>query len=337
MKKAVKKISVIIVLMIAIASLFACNRAEQYFVLGTFLNVEASGTGCSAVPDKVYDFALDIETLLSPTIEGSDIYNVNHANTGVPVKCDEKTMEIASVAEYVYKQSNGAYDPSVYPLVRFYNMSGDLYKYAVVYEDLDFEKLPSVLALVGLNKAFTFDYENNTITKLIDGAMLDFGGIAKGYAVDKAREGIDCKMLVNLGGNISAKAKTYSIGIANPDRIDRAQSTTPYFGKISLGDGECVATSGDYQRYYAVQLGENQRKVYHHIINPVTGYCADEGIVSCSIVSQNGALGDAVATAVVILGEEEGVKLIETLGLKGVIIFDDLTYRCVGDLQFELR
>lgn len=336
MKKTVGIFSIVMVLIFSIASLCACNRAEQYFVFGTFLQVNASGKGCTNAPQKVYEYMEELENLLSPTIEGSDVYNVNHADVDAPVKCSESTMRIAKIAQTVYEMSDGAYDPSVYPLVRFYKMSGDLYLSSVLKNDFDFEKLPEALSVVGLLQAFAFDFENNTITKLIDGAMLDFGGIAKGYAADKARDLTDCKTLINLGGNVSAKNDTYSVGIANPDRADRKESETPYFAKLYLRDGECISTSGDYQRYYIYQNGE-ESKIYHHIIDPRTGLCANTGIASCSVISDNGALGDAVATAVVVLGVEEGERLLNNLGLKAVIIFADYTYKTVGNAEIELR
>lgn len=336
MNKTIKNIIVIAILIFAIASLTACNSAEQYFVLGTILQVNAEGKGYEKTPDKVFEFMIEAEDILSPTIEGSDIYNINHAEVGSKTPCHDITMDILKIAERAYEYSNGAYDPSVYPLVKFYKMSGDTFVASALKEDYDFDKLPSVLDCVGLLKCFEIDYQSKTVRKLKEGAMLDLGGVAKGYCVDKARELCGEKTLINLGGNISAKGKSYTIGIANPDRIDRRQSTTPYFAKLTLNDGECIATSGDYQRYYTYGDGEN-RKIYHHLINPLTGMCADTGIASCSVISTDGALGDALATAVVVMGYEKGVEMLNRLGLSAVIIFDDYTYKTVGDITVELR
>lgn len=336
MNKTVKNIFVIAILIFTIASLTACNSAEQYFVLGTILQVDAEGRECSKTPDAVYRFMNDAEDVLSPTIEGSDIYNINHADVGVATKCNDLTMRVLKIAQKAYEYSNGAYDPSVYPLVRFYKMSGDTFVASVLKDDFDFDKLPAVLERVGLSKCFEIDYENSTVIKLVDGAMLDLGGVAKGYCVDKARDLCSERALINLGGNISAKGKSYSIGIANPDRIDREIRNTPYFAKLTLNDGECIATSGDYQRYYVYGEGEN-RKIYHHLINPLTGMCADTGIASCSVISQDGALGDAIATAVVVMGYDKGVEMLNELGLSAVIVFDDFSYKTVGDISVELR
>lgn len=336
MNKTVKNVLVIAILIFAIASLTACNSAEQYFVLGTILQVDAEGKGCSKTPDAVYRFMSEAEDVLSPTIEGSDIYNINCADVGIATKCSDITMSVFKIAQKAYEYSNGAYDPSVYPLVKFYKMSGDTFVASALKEDFDFDKLPAILDNVGLSKCFEINYENNTVIKLVEGAMLDLGGVAKGYCVDKARELCSERTLINLGGNISAKGKSFSIGIANPDRIDREIRNTPYFAKLTLYDGECIATSGDYQRYYVYGEGE-QRKIYHHLINPLTGMCANTGIASCSVISQDGALGDAIATAVVVMGYEKGVEMLNKLGLKAVIVFDDFSYKTVGSIGVELR
>ena len=176
-------------------------------------------------------------------------------------------------------------------------------------------------------------------SKLIDGAMLDFGGVAKGYAVQQSLTLASDKTLVNLGGNIGAVKGDFNVGIANPQREGR-EFINSYFAKFKLLSGECVSTSGDYERYYVVDDGE-RKNVYHHIINPITCKPVDtsgsDGVVSCSVVTKDGAIGDAVATAVVVLGKEKGVQLLKKLGLKGFIIDGDMNVQTVGDFDVELK
>lgn len=313
-KKLVVVISLVLLVCILALSFTACNKTKtsEYYAYGTFLEITSKGDS-----DAAYNYIDSLEAILSPTVEGSDIYKINHSNIGEAIKCSDITMYIMQVAELVYAESNGAYDPSVYPLVRAWNFSSDRYG---LYTNIPSElELADALFKVGLSTSFSIDYNAKTITKLIDGAMLDFGGVAKGFAVDNALALVDGEALINLGGNVAGKGKEYTIGIANPDREDRQRFTGNYMEKVSLPDNYCVATSGDYQRYYKV--GD---KYYHHIINPKTGQCADttgeDGVVSCSIIADNGALGDAVATAVIVLGKTEGIKLIEKLKLSAVII-----------------
>ena len=327
--KYAKVFLVLIFLIVCIASLLACSATEQYFVFGTFLTVDlkTSSTNPSKETRRVKDYMDTLEKVLSPTVEGSDLYRINNSNVGEAVECHAETMEILSVAEYVFKMSDGAYDPSVYPLVRLWKFSGDTYNEldsSFSVEDIAID-IPVALAVVGLDTAFSIDYERRTVTKLLPGAMLDFGGIAKGYASDFAREIVSTKsMLINLGGNISAKGKSYSIGIANPSREDRSFGTS-YYGTLTLKAGECISTSGDYERYHKVTVGSGTT-YYHHIINPSTGYPANtsgaNGIVSATVISSNGAFADAVATAVVVLGKEHGLEFLNKLKEDGRYAFD---------------
>ena len=337
--KKTRIIFVLIVLVLCIASLTACSRAKQYFVYGTTLEIQTAGVKSKQTVDDIYGYISSLESVPSPTVEGSDIYRINHSKTGVAVACSETTMQIMRIATEVFKASGGAYDPSVYPLVRLWKFSGDLYSDVgdfIVPQD---SEIQAALQLVGLDKTFSADYENSTITKLIDGAMLDFGGVAKGYAVEKSLAFANGKTLVNLGGNIGAIEGSFNVGIANPQRKGR-EFVNSYFAKFRLQDGECVSTSGDYERYYVVQDGERER-IYHHIINPFTGVpsttSGEDGVVSCSVVTKNGALGDAVATAVVVLGKENGAKLMRDLGLVGLIIDGDMNAYIVGDFDVELK
>jgi len=287
-----------------------------------------------------------LERILSPTVEGSDVERINSSAIGVPVVCHAETMEIMSVAEYVFKASNGAYDPSVYPLVRLWQFSGDTFSEFKTFTPPTEVEILARLSVVGLDKAFKIDYENRTITKLLAGAMLDFGGIAKGYASDLARKVVPAKkMLINLGGNISSKGKTYSIGVANPNRLDRTFSTA-YFGTLSLYSGECISTSGDYERYYEVKVGE-KKEYYHHIIDTQTGHPADtsgeDGVVSATVISTNGAFADALATAIVVLGKEAGVELLERLrddggyDFRAVLIDGEFNCLTFGNVDLKLE
>ena len=344
--KYAKVFLVLILLIFCIASLTACATTKQSIVFGTFLTVDVV---FSPTPSKdannVKAYMDVLERVLSPTIEGSDVERINSAAVGVPVECHAETMEILSVAEYVFNMSGGAYDPSVYPLVRLWKFSGDTFgELNPLIVPTDVEILAN-MAVVGLDKAFSINYQNRTVTKLLAGAMLDFGGIAKGYASDYARDIVSAKkMLINLGGNISAKGKTFSIGIANPAREDR-QFSSAYFGIVKLVGGECISTSGDYERYYKVQVGDVTR-FYHHIIDTRTGRPADtsgeNGIISATVISTNGAFADAVATAIVVLGKEKGLELLNALQADGrypltaILIDGEMQSFTFGGIEFSL-
>lgn len=327
-----KSVLLIAIILISIVSLTACSSTEQFFVFGTFLDMTVEGVSHGKVTREVFTYMESLETLLSPTVEGSDLHKINNAKAGESVKCSAETMELLSIVEVIFDLSEGAYDPSIYPLVRLWNFSGDKFSQIEGKTPPTDEDIAEALSIVGFDKAFTIDHVAGTVTKNAgyDGAMLDIGGVAKGYAVDKAMDGFDGKALVNLGGNIGAKGKTYTIGIGNP-----RESATPYFGSFTLSAGELISTSGDYERFFTYE-----GKRYHHILSPSTGKPSDSGLISVSVICTNGAVGDALSTAIMVLGAEKGKALIARindefdLNVKAVLISTDLTYEVVGDLGF---
>ncbi len=322
-----KGIALILLIVLCIVSFTACNvETKQYFVYGTILEVTIKGAGANSTAEDIYDAIDNLEGVFSPTVTGSDLFRINNATVGEKVVVSDKTNDLIKTALYVYDVSGGAYDPSVYPLVRLWEFSGDKFVEGISKRPPSDEDITSTLAFVGLDKAFSFDTENKTVTKLIDGAMLDFGGLAKGYTVDLTLDLVSSKQkgLINLGGNIGAINKDYAIGIGNP-----RESNTAYFGAFTLKSGECISTSGDYERYY---FYEGVR--YHHIINPWSGRPSLSGLVSVSVITDDGALGDALSTAVMILGKEKGVELLNGLGVKGVLVEGDLSFTVIGDLDF---
>jgi thiamine biosynthesis lipoprotein len=145
--------------------------------------------------------------------------------------------------------------------------------------------------------------------------LLDLGGIAKGYAVDKAIESIKRKgikaALVSIAGDIRAfgmkpGSKPWKVGIQNPRGED-------VFVSLYLED-KAISTSGDYQRYF---IKDGRR--YHHILNPDTGYPAS-GVISVSVIAPEGYLADGLSTGVFVIGPEKGIRLLESLGVDGIIV-----------------
>ena len=129
---------------------------------------------------------------------------------------------------------------------------------------------------------------------------LNFGAIAKGYAVDKAIDVLKTlgikEALVNAGGEISVIGNDWIVGIQHPREINSI------IKKIKL-DGFTVATSGDYEQYFEVDGNR-----YHHILDPKTGY-PSKGLRSVTIINKLNAIADALATAVFVMGKENGIKI----------------------------
>jgi len=152
---------------------------------------------------------------------------------------------------------------------------------------------------------------------------INLGGIAKGYICDKVAEslrkdGVE-SALISLGGNIYALGKkptgeSWRIGIADPKNPDSV------IGSIRAKNLS-VVTSGDYQRYF-----ERDGIKYHHIFDPETGFPADTGIKSCTVIAEESALCDVLSTMIFVAGVEEGAKILKEYGAGGIIVTDDTVY-----------
>lgn len=337
MKRAVRlAVTAALLVILITVSLTACGRAERYYfydIFGTFLEVDASGSGGKKFAEGLAEDMREEEKLLSAAAEDSDIGRINAAGVGVPVKCSELTMELISVAHEIYLATDGAYDPSVYPLVELWGFAAGDFVAGGVYAPPSEEEIEAALSLVGFDRAFSVDYENSTVTKLIEGAALDLGGVAKGGAVERAiAKGEGRKMLVNLGGNIGVAGGSFTVGVGNPRPETDSRS---YLGTFTLSDGETVTTSGDYERYFVFEA-----KRYHHIIDPATGRPADSGLVSATVITvkggTNGAAADALATAMMIVGKERALELAKELGVGCVLVESDLSVTvATGDREFK--
>jgi len=163
------------------------------------------------------------------------------------------------------------------------------------------------------------------------GQSVDLGSIAKGYAADEVRRILQevgvTDALINLGGTVVAFGTPRRVGIQHPDR-----HTGISMGRVTI-ENACAVTSGDYERYYEVNGVR-----YHHILDPRTGYSARSNIRSITLIGNSALELDALTTAVFVLGEAEGARLIQEAGVEAVFVTDKLDVFCTAGLRenFEL-
>ena len=305
MKRRLAKTAALFAVITILLSFTACNdrtaTGEYFDVFGTTLYIE----GYSAEEaQSAADAMREAELLLSADIPSSDVGRINSAAAGESVTVSGLTMTLLLKAREVYLLTDGAYDPSVYPLVELWGFAPGDFVMGIAPDSLPTDgEIAAASELVGFDRAFSLDADALTVTKLTDGAKLDLGGIAKGYAAQNSLAGFSDETLVNLGGNIGGVGRDYTIGIGAP-----REYTHSYIGTLTLHSGECVSTSGDYERYY---FFDGVR--YHHIIDPSDGRPADSGLISVTVVCRDGALGDALSTAIVVAGEEKGREWLDAL------------------------
>ncbi len=238
-----------------------------------------------------------IESQLSIFNPTSQISILNTQGTiTLPIKPggdDPDLLFLINEAVKISHRTSGAFDPTVAPLMRLWGFRRAT-RTASMPTDTD---LHEALSHVGYQKIILTTNENSTVTiKLIDGAKLDLGGIAKGYAVDLAYDrlvGAGLKdFIINLGGNIRVngtppQGSEWQIAIRDPDSPDKLTDET-----LSLKSGEAVATSGSYERYVVID-----GKRYSHIIDPRTGHPV-ERTGSVSVKAKSALEADALSTAV---------------------------------------
>jgi thiamine biosynthesis lipoprotein len=251
-----------------------------------------------------------IDKLMSRRIEGSDVWMVNQGAWKAGVTVSSDSLSVVRIALEMSELSDGAFDITVGSLVRLWTESWKENRVP------SREEVEESLRLVGYRN-LVIDGENRSLTFKKKGMGIVLGGIAKGYAVDRAFQFLHDNgfedLIVNAGGDLrtggSKLGRPWMVGIQDPRDESKMVAT------MEVNDG-AIATSGDYERYY---MKDGVR--YHHILDPVTGFPA-RGCQSVTILSEELVWADAVATAVFVLGPQRGMALVERLPTAEAMIID---------------
>ena len=331
------------------------NSPQEYsktdFVMSTVLSEKIYGT-----KDVTQDIKEELDKLekeqLSWREDSSIVSKINaDAQKGTKTKLDSDMTSWVEDSLELAKRSNGAFDPTIGRLTRLWNIEGDNPKVPskqeikntledTGYTKIHLEKVESqntantkknvdkdIKYNTAKNKETSEDTSQNTNTNesvssiyIGDKCTLDLGAVGKGIACDVVQDYLKKQKEVSgaviaVGGSIllygsKADGSDWNVAVQNPRGQDGE-----VMGVLSLSGTTNVSTSGDYEKYF-MQDG----KRYHHILDPSTGYPADSGLISVTIVSDSGLLSDGLSTACFVLGKEKGEKLLETYGAEGVFI-----------------
>lgn len=301
-----KKLTVLLLLVLILSS---CQTkpetpSQPYlekidYGLGTVIGIKLYDKQDPAVMDLIMNRLHEIEERMSYTIEGSDVYRINHAN-GEPVQIHEDTMLVIKEAIRFNQLSGGTFDPTLGVLIYTWNIGSDLARVPSEQEIFD------GLKTVGIEKIKIIS--DDTI-QVEAGTTIDLGAIAKGYAADEAarictENGVH-SAIIDLGGNVlvhgSKNGQDFNIGIRNP-----FSGTNTPLGVLGIQD-QTVVTSGDYERFF-----EFEGKRYHHILDYRTGYPVENELASVSIIAEKSIEADGYSTSVYAMGLEDGKKFIES-------------------------
>jgi len=268
-----------------------------------------------------------LDTLLNFFSEKSELSMINR-NAGLSgVRVSPETMEVVEKAIEVSEKSGGAFDITIGPEISQWNFS-----LKIKPDDKSIKKL---LGLVDY-KLIQVDKARSTVYLKEKGMLMDLGGIAKGYAADKAVEELKKKGirsgLVSVAGDIKAfglkpDGTRWRVGIRNPRSTE---ASNEIMATVEINDA-AISTSGDYQRYLILD-----GKRFHHILDPKTGYPA-QGCQGVSVIAGDGVYTDAFSTGVFVLGPEKGMELLQRMGFEGLIVDKDGSIHTTPGLKGKLE
>ena len=283
------------------------EESKQVIAMDTAILLTAYGENRTEAICEAEEEVYRLEDLLSKTDETSLISQLNMAGeAGVAV--GEEICTLLAASEEYAEMTGGAFDITVAPVVEAWGFTTDSFQVPAQQE------LDRLLKYVGRDR-LTMEGETAVLQK---GSGVDLGGIAKGYASDRIAEVFQendvPRGLALLGGNVLAWGEKedgtgWKVGIQDPKK----PNSDALVGIVELKNGYAV-TSGGYQRFF-----EEEGKTYHHIIDPATGYPADNGLTSVTIVAGcemeslggkpgNGTMCDALSTALFVMGEEKALE-----------------------------
>ena len=252
------------------------------------------------------------DSMFSNKIEDSEISRINSAG-GNPVEVSKETIKLIKKGIYYSEMSDGAFDITIAPVSSLWDFKAET---------------PSVPSPEAIAEAVSHvNYENiiirdNTVKLADPQAGIDLGAIAKGYIADRIKDYLEEEgvrhAMINLGGNVLAMGSKldgsdYNIGIQKP-----FDETGEPITSVKISD-KSVVTSGIYQRYFKAD-----GKIYHHILDPNTGYPCENNLYSVTILTDSSLTADALSTTCFLLGYDRGMKLINQLdNVDAVFITND--------------
>lgn len=313
MKKAISLL-VCLALLSALCSCAAEKKTQfSFFAMDTLMTVTLYGADAAAAKEfeeAVKARTLLLDSLLSATDENSEVYKINTADGG-KTEISADTAAVIEKALSAYKLTDGAFDITLYPVLKLWGFTDGLYGVP------DADELRAALKLCCCE---SLDLKSGAVT-LPKGCGITLGGIAKGYLGDElcalAHEK-NISAVFSLGGNVAVSGEKadgckWKIAVADPADTNKTVCT------VEVGSGYSVVTSGAYERYF-----EFEGKTYHHIIDTKTGHPAESGVLSATVTGADGALCDALSTAFFSVGYEKAARICETLsGIDCIIITDD--------------
>lgn len=305
-----------IVFLLLVCMLCGCQQqsdfiSDKQFCLDTIVEITLYDSKSRDILKQCFDLCDKYELVFSSTNEKSELYKINHSNN----KLQEQTIsddlyEVINEGLKYCEMSDGQFDITIGSISSLWDFKSSNP------EIPDQNEINANLQNVSYKN---IQLSKNKITYSNENTMIDLGAIAKGYIADQIKNYLLDKgvhsALINLGGNIlcigNKLDEKFMIGLTDP------QATNQSILSLQIDDMS-VVTSGTYQRYFEVD-----GQIYHHILNPKTGYSYDNGLTSVTIISQKSIQGDALSTVCFALGKEKGIELLNSIDHVSGCFIDD--------------
>lgn len=294
----------------------ASRDNESLTMTGTYFDtvvqIEVWGADQDII-DHCREMCEKYEQMFSATIDTSEISEINNAG-GEPVSVSDETAGLIQKGLEYGEISDGLFDITIASALSLWDFTDN--------EDKTLPDPDELAEAVTHVDYHCVSVSGNTVVLTDPEAQIDLGGIAKGYIADKLKEYLESEeiehALINLGGNMLALGERYDgtdflIGLQKP-----FAETGTAMAVVSVDD-QSVVTSGDYERYF-----EKDGVIYHHILDPDTGYPVQNDLDQVTIISDGSTDGDALSTACFAMGLEDGLELIRSLdGVEAVFVTKD--------------
>lgn len=310
-------------LLCLVPCLSGCPRrntfSQTFFLMDTMITVTLyteDGDRATEIFDECEDLLSELDQLWSRHKDGSEATDFN-ASKGEPISIDPRTKLLIERALEVSQRTDGAFDITVAPLTDLWKICGERGSLPTT------EELSSALTSCGYEKLF---WKDDQLCKADPNVKIDLGGIGKGGAIGYLMDYLNtCDVmggLVSFGSNVAVFGKKPDgdpFRIALRDPKDAAKSV----GTLLLPAGQILSVSGDYERFVTID-GKN----YHHILDPKTGYPTASGLSGVAVICEDGALADALSTALLCMGRESAMAFYES----GVYDFEAVLISSEGEI-----
>ena len=291
-----KKIFLMLILLLCLVGCSNENdvpASKELDAMDTTMSLTAYGSNAERALEEASDEIARLDKCFSISASSGDIWTLNNKKSAT-LSTDTATL-LARAIE-ISGDTGGAFDPTIAPLMEAWSFTDKNYRVPST------ATIQSLLAAVDAG-AIKLDADGHC--SIPQNVSVDLGAIAKGYTANRIMEIFSAHhvdhALISLGGNVQTlgtkpDSSAWRVGIQDPKQPNDIIATVEV--------GECaVVTSGGYLRYF-----EENGVRYHHIIDPHTGYPANNGLLSVTIVTDDGTLADALSTALFVMGEADAIR-----------------------------